>query len=617
MQKNLVKKFIFFFLLTCSLSYSQKTPYNFEQAEAQSRRLVFKMPDSALVIIKNTLAQSGRLHDTIYGNTYNLYGLCYNMKGMRDSAIYYYKKSAEYLGAYPKNKIRTLINTCMAYRSKGDYSTSIKYATEALELAKKDKSNKGIAMAYGELASNYNYMLDYNKSIDYLLKAIALTKQEGKPLGTLKQKLANTYMQMENFTFAKDLYLESLAEFKATGNDKNYYLTHTNLAEALLRLDDVNGAKKSLKEAVTGLEKFGDDELVGITYSKIASMEQMQNHYSNAVAAYQKAMDKLLGISSARIIRIAADYITLLNIHKDYNKALKIIQITEKHISPERANLEDRMVYRKAAAETYTNTGNTIKAVPAYNEALGLMDSIHKLEKTGEVQELQAKFQTELQREKNIALESHNKILKASASTDKWIMILYFVISIIIIAMVVSLLRSYRLKNKLQHIELRNIESENALIKQQHLHEQELTNAQKEIIEEKQRKLTSLVLKMANYQDSLNQVIEKVDTSVLTKASDVKKELQHIIKQKDYWKQFETKFNNLHPDFNSSLTNRFARLTKNDVEFCALLKLNLGNKEIASLLQISHESVITKKYRIKKKMAINDDSEFEKILMEI
>jgi len=34
-------------------------------------------------------------------------------------------------------------------------------------------------------------------------------------------------------------------------------------------------------------------------------------------------------------------------------------------------------------------------------------------------------------------------------------------------------------------------------------------------------------------------------------------------------------------------------------------------------LQISHESAITKKYRIKKKMEINDDEEFEKLLMEM
>ncbi len=177
--------------------------------------------------------------------------------------------------------------------------------------------------------------------------------------------------------------------------------------------------------------------------------------------------------------------------------------------------------------------------------------------------------------------------------------------------------RWYWLRNKLQKEELKSIEAEKNLIQQQHLHEQELTNAQREIIEEKQRELTSTALRMANYQDSISEIIEKCESANFTKVSDVKKELQHLMKQKDYWKQFETRFNSLHPEFSNVLTSRYSKLTKNDVEFCSLLKLNLSNKEIASLLQISHESAITKKYRIKKKMEINDDEEFEKILMAI
>jgi len=62
---------------------------------------------------------------------------------------------------------------------------------------------------------------------------------------------------------------------------------------------------------------------------------------------------------------------------------------------------------------------------------------------------------------------------------------------------------------------------------------------------------------------------------------------------------------------------RFPVLTKNDIQFCSLLKLNLTYKEIASLLQISYESAVTKKYRIKKKIGIADDEEFEKMLISI
>src|SRR5690606_685960 len=139
----------------------------------------------------------------------------------------------------------------------------------------------------------------------------------------------------------------------------------------------------------------------------------------------------------------------------------------------------------------------------------------------------------------------------------------------------------------------------------------------KDTIDEKQRELTSTALRMANYQDNINQIIEKCESNEFTKVGEVKKELEHLIKQKDYWKQFETRFNSIHPEFNAGLVKKYSKLTKNDLEFCALLKLNLSNKEIASLLQISHESAITKKYRIKKKMGISDDTEFEKLIMEM
>jgi DNA-binding CsgD family transcriptional regulator len=149
------------------------------------------------------------------------------------------------------------------------------------------------------------------------------------------------------------------------------------------------------------------------------------------------------------------------------------------------------------------------------------------------------------------------------------------------------------------------------------LHELEVSNTQRETINEKQRELTSTALRMASFQDNINEIIQKCDSNALSKIADVKKELLQLVRQQDYWKQFETRFNNLHPEFSTALTNKFARLTKNDIEFCSLLKLKLSNKEIASLLQISHESVITKKYRIKKKMEINDDEAFEKLLLEI
>ncbi|WP_154652583.1 tetratricopeptide repeat protein [Flavobacterium rivuli] len=613
-------KFYLTLLLLTTLGFAQKPDYDFVKAERDCRKLIYSNPDSAVVVIKRTLAQRGDLHDTIYGNTYALYGLYYNMKGKPDSTIYFLRKSLTYLDKYPRNKTRSLVNLSMGYRAKADYKAAIACLNENIAINTKEKNDIGVAIAYGEMASNYNLMMDYNTSIDYLLKAQAILKNDkrgAKQLPAVKQKLANTYLAMNNFRFAIDLYRESLVSFKEIGQLKNYYLTQVNLAEALIHVNDFNGAKKALTEAITGLEKFGDKEMLGICYSKIGNLEFNQKNTTKAIAAYQTALNNLIPIRSNRAIRIAGEYIDLLNKEGNYTKSLQIVKAVDKINVFNLANREDQSIYKNAVADAYDGTHNDKEALAAYKNTIDIMDSLSADDRKIAIRDIQAKFQTELQREKNLALEANNKALKNSIKADEDREFMYRIARFTVLLIVLLITRGFWLKNRLQKELLKTVEAEKTMLEQRHLHEQELSNAQRETIKEKQRELTSTALRMASYQDAVNEIIEKCDSNALSKIPDVKKELLQLVRQQDYWKQFETRFNNLHPEFGTSLTTKFSKLTKNDIEFCSLLKLNLSNKEIASLLQISHESAITKKYRIKKKMEINDDDAFEKLLMEI
>lgn len=614
----MVKKLHLTLLFIAALSFGQDKDYDFKAADKNTRKLLNSNPAAALAIIKKTLAQDD-LHDTVYGNTYNLYGIYYGITGKPDSTIYYSKKAIGYFKEYPKNKVKALMNLAIGYRNKGEYTSSIKLLNEAVVLQKKLKNNAGLAVAYGELATNYNYMTDYEKSVDYLSKAIPLlTSQKDKPaLIVLKQKLAGTYIAKQNYKFAIDLYRECIAYFKETGSDQNYYLTLINLGDALRHAKQYTQARKELNTAAEGLKTFGAKELIGITAFRMGELEAETGNTANAKASFETALKNLKETGSVRIIGVGGSYISFLNKHNQHKHALEVIAQIEATKKFRNAGNEEQLAYQNAIAETYKATNNDKEAIKAYQNTISIMDSISRAQKEIAIQEIQAKFQTELQREKNLALEENNITLQKQMQTEKVLMILYVFISVALIVLILLFLRGYWLKNRLQKEELKSIETEKNIIQQQHQHEQELTNSQKEIIEEKQRELTSTALRMANYQDNISDIIEKCNNNAGLNINDVKKELQLLMKQKDYWKQFETRFNTLHPEFGNILTSRFSKLTKNDIEFCSLLKLNLSNKEIASLLQISHESAITKKYRIKKKMEIQDDDEFEKLIMEI
>ena len=87
--------------------------------------------------------------------------------------------------------------------------------------------------------------------------------------------------------------------------------------------------------------------------------------------------------------------------------------------------------------------------------------------------------------------------------------------------------------------------------------------------------------------------------------SELKKVVRHIdknINNDDDWNFFEEAFNNADQDFLKKIKDIHPSLTPNDLRLCAYLRLNLSSKEIASLLNISSKSVEIKRYRLRKRM---------------
>ena len=70
---------------------------------------------------------------------------------------------------------------------------------------------------------------------------------------------------------------------------------------------------------------------------------------------------------------------------------------------------------------------------------------------------------------------------------------------------------------------------------------------------------------------------------------------------------FMGNFNLILPNFTKELKLQHAALTTADLQFCALIRMNLTYKEIASLLNIELTSVYRKKYRLEEKLGIKQE----------
>jgi len=79
---------------------------------------------------------------------------------------------------------------------------------------------------------------------------------------------------------------------------------------------------------------------------------------------------------------------------------------------------------------------------------------------------------------------------------------------------------------------------------------------------------------------------------------------------------FHKLFSEIHQDFITRITERYTSLTSNDVRMLSFIRINLGNKEIANLMNISSKSVDVSRYRLRKKLELPHESDLNLFIRE-
>jgi ligand-binding sensor domain-containing protein len=146
--------------------------------------------------------------------------------------------------------------------------------------------------------------------------------------------------------------------------------------------------------------------------------------------------------------------------------------------------------------------------------------------------------------------------------------------------------------------------------------EQELLNLKNEHlareVEAKQTRLSASLLQSAHKNQFLNDLLtllQKIDPAASNSKTELRKVIREInqeIKQEDYWEQFQFHFDEMHKNFVTKLKTLHPQISSNDQRLCCLLRLDLNNREIASILHITVNGVEQTKYRLKKKMDIGE-----------
>jgi DNA-binding CsgD family transcriptional regulator len=80
------------------------------------------------------------------------------------------------------------------------------------------------------------------------------------------------------------------------------------------------------------------------------------------------------------------------------------------------------------------------------------------------------------------------------------------------------------------------------------------------------------------------------------------------------WEQFTLYFDQINQNFTTELLKKHPTLTQNDLRMCTLTRLNMSNKEMAALLNISVLGIEKSRYRLKKRLNLSVEEDLDEYL---
>ena len=174
-------------------------------------------------------------------------------------------------------------------------------------------------------------------------------------------------------------------------------------------------------------------------------------------------------------------------------------------------------------------------------------------------------------------------------------------------------LNEEELKHRREILEL-EMEAENKLRQQEY--EKHILEAE---VQSKASEVAGKSLSIAKHSEMIESIQEVLESKV--EGDDLKNKIRKIIKSsalsKNEWQSFEKNLIKSHEEFVERLSKKYPALTPKDIKLCIYLKMNLSSKEIAPLMNISYRGVELHRYRLRKKLEINQEESLSRFMINV
>lgn len=517
---------------------------------------------------------------------------------------------------YAQTSANKLLQKGWAELVKDNETEAFRYFWEANEKATKEKNTKDKADALFYLGiCSYGSSLEKGlqfatQSLDQF-KKLEKTNADEANIGRYKclQLISTIYSRQKKFEDAQRLSMEVVNELKNKKDTTGTLgLAYNSLGSLHELKNEPADAEKYFRLALNEFEKLNNVAYLPTSYLKFGEMakknnqkENSLNYFRKALALAEKTENKQAQVSS--LIALGKWYLDMENnfiMAENYFDKARIIAIPLTDKVFEIKTIEGLIGLKKRQNDFQ-------KVSQLQEEVIHIKDSFYSFEREQIVKSLEVQFEVS---EKNRKLELISKEQEVSQLTN------YLLVTLLILLVLIFSILYFFLKriNKRDKQLLKTKEELVTLMEEQkYLKEQQFQND----IEHKESQLSAITIQMIEKNEILDEIKRIIGRKEPNSETELKKLVNKYTIQDNNWKDFDNYFESVNKNFYTRLKQKYPDISANDLKICALIKLNLSIKEMASILNISPDSVKTARHRLRKKLSLTTEENLTDFILSV
>jgi signal transduction histidine kinase len=527
--------------------------------------------DSARMFLDRAAVNARKIKDiNRTGQAYNYIGTNFLRSSDYDSALYYYSiaDSLYKLVNTEVSKINFSVNKmamATVMSEQGNQLQAIKYYLDGINSLEKysfpDKWDV-LVSAYTNIGNVYNEIEQFDKMLEYDLKALAICNS---------QKIADS----------KTVQVQMLTSL------------------AYVKLKDYNNAKKLFQKIDPLSKKINSPYIFSIQYGIMGKYDKDRNKQDSAVYYYKKSL--LYSRQSNNKFQ-EANMLQELGIIFSQNKKYKeSIDYLEQslNLSKKIGDKKREVNSLKYLSELYSSMDQNAKAVHTYQAYIRLKDSLDKSANLKKINEIENQYQAARKQAIILSLEKDNLIQKSTLQQRRTLIISLSAGCILLLFVALLLYKNYKNKNHL-------------LLQTKRMHEQQMREMEKE------KKLEAAELVMKGQENERSRLARDLHDGVGGLLSGVKLSMSNM--KGNVWLSEENamSFNNVIAQLDQSIAE--LRRVSHNMMPEALIKFGLKEAlenycENLNLSGNMHVNLQT--YGLEKRMEQNNEIVIYRIIQEL